>query len=98
MTDELLKEIAHVLHSIKGDIPSVDFWDVENKLGKIVDLLEKQCELSDKIITRLEYIQDNLPETAYVSTSKIEDRLERIWDKLEDLNSNLDQISYNTST
>lgn len=97
MSNEKLDEIKNVLQSINASIPDeTSVYDIENKLDKIVELLERQIELSENIDNNSGSIERNLPETTYVNTSTMENRLEQIWNKLDELNDNLSQISYNT--
>lgn len=98
MSEVILKEIVSELETINATIPSeADFFNIENKLDKLIELMTEQNEISDRISNSLDNISQNIPRESGVSTHRIEDRLEKIWDKLEDVNSNLNDISYNTS-
>lgn len=95
MTEKLLKEIASSLSSIETNIPNeTSLWDVEQKLDRMIELLERQNEISDSITDRLDGIDNNIPRE--INTSLIENRLERIFDKLDEMNIALSDINYNT--
>jgi hypothetical protein len=59
--------------------------------------MSEQNEISERISVLLDNIADNIPSDSGISTHRMEDRLEKIWNKLDDLNSNLSDISYNTA-
>jgi len=98
MNEKILKEVVSELSTINANIPSrTDLYDVESKLDKLIELMTEQNEISDRISVLLDNISENIPRESGVSTHRIEDNLEKIWNKLDDLNSNLSDISYNTS-
>lgn len=97
MSEKLLKQIADELSSIYSNIPSeANLYDVESKLDKLISLMENQNEISERISDQLENIDNNLPSGSNISTSLIETRLDKIWEKLDDMNSNLGYIESNT--
>lgn len=59
--------------------------NIEEKLDSVIDLLENQNELSERIIRSLSEIKSNIPETSSVDTKRVESILDAIWQKLDDL-------------
>lgn len=93
--EKILKQIASTLSNIENK--ETDLYWVENKLDKIIELLEKQCEISENIESLLNDINNNIPSVHAVDTDTIERSLDNIEDKLRDIDSNLDGINSNTS-
>ena len=97
MSENALNDINNTLNDIRNDIPSeTSLYDVENKLDKLIELMENQNDLTEQLLNKMENIYQEIPSENNVSTYKIEDRLEKIWNKLDDMNSNLGDISSNT--
>lgn len=98
MSEKILREIVSELGSIYSKIPSEAKLDrVENKLDKMIALMEEQNEISDSIVKSLDKIADNIPRESGLTTHKIEASLEKIWDRLDDLNVTLHDIYFNIS-
>jgi hypothetical protein len=97
MSEKLLKEIVSELSSIYSNIPSeTSLYDVEGKLDKLIELMEYQNEVSDRISSQLDHVYNDMPNGS-INLSNVENRLEKIWDKLDYMNDNLSHIESNTS-
>lgn len=97
MDKELLEQIALYLKSIKNDIPNgVDIFDVEKKLDKLIEIQEKQLDISEQILEKLENIYQEIP-SSEVSLDGVEGKIERLIDKVDSSNDHLRDISGFTS-
>ncbi len=97
MDKEILEQIASYLKSIKSDIPSgVDIYDVEKKLDKLIEIQEKQLDISEQILEKLENIYQDIP-TGETSLDGLEGKIERLIDKVDTSNDHLSDIAGFTS-
>lgn len=97
MSEKLLKEIVSELGSIYSNIPSeTSLYNVEDKLDKLIELMEYQNEVSDRISNQLDHLYNDMP-SGSVNLTRVEDRLEKISDKLNSMDTLLGYIETNTA-
>lgn len=97
MSENALYDINNTLNDIRNDLPSeTSLYDVEKKLDKLIELMDNQNDLTQRLLDKMENVYQEMPGDTDVSTYKIEDRLEKIWNKLDDMNDNLASINSNT--
>jgi archaellum component FlaC len=97
MSEKLLKEVISELGSIYSNIPNeTSLYNVEDKLDKLIELIEYQNEVSNKISNQLDHIYNDMP-SGSINLSRVEDRLDKISDKLNSVNTNLGYIESNTA-
>lgn len=97
-------ELKELLEKILKNIPNeTDMSNMESTLYDVERALEKQNDLLERIADILDRIEDNLPTENSVDTDRIEtlldranDKADRLIDKMEDVNSTLTEIRYNT--
>lgn len=92
-----MRDLISEVQSVYSQIPdSTDLYNVEDKLDKLIELMNEQCEISKAIVDRLDSIHMDLPDDSRVSTSRMETLLDRLCDKIDESNSQLGYIEGNT--
>jgi len=97
MSEKLLNDVVNELSDINSKIPSeTSLFDVENKLDRLIEIMENQSEISERLNDKLDRIYQDMPEGTSVNLSYMESLLDKICDKLDTANSNLGYIESNT--
>jgi archaellum component FlaC len=97
MSEDLLNEIIGQLEQLNSNVPiTSSSVNLEGKLDKIIELLDYQNDISQRIEDRLDRIEDIMP-SGSTSLSTIEGKLGDINDELSSVNTNLGYIDSNTS-
>lgn len=97
-------ELKELLEKILKNLPNdTDVSNMESTLYDVERALEKQSDLLERIADTLDRIEDNLPNENSVDTDHVEtlldranDKTDRLIAKMDDINSTLTEIRYNT--
>lgn len=74
------------------DETEVDLYTLAEKLDRLIELLSSQNEIASLTTASLDKISNKIPRESGISTYHIENKLEDIWDKLDDIGEMLNSI------
>ena len=86
MNRDLLRKIIIKLEAINSNNPNAG---IEAKLDELIEATKQQNKISERMLEALETLHSKNSIKTVVDTTKIEEKLERIWEILYDTKYNI---------
>ena len=86
MNRDLLHKIIIKLEAINSNNPNAE---IEAKLDELIKATKQQNKISERMLEALETLHSKNTIKTVVDTTKIEEKLERIWEILYDTKNNI---------
>ena len=90
MNRDLLREIRIKLEAINSNIPNaINTTSIEAKLDELIEATKQQNKISEQMLKALETLNSKNSINSVVNTTRIEEKLENIWDILYETKNGL---------
>ena len=90
MNRDLLREIRIKLEAINSNIPNaLNTTSLEAKLDELIETTKEQNKISEQMLKALETLNSKNSINSVVNTTRIEEKLENIWDILYETKNGL---------